>query len=56
MKEPRNWVLRVRRFGNPDCLDVVEAPLPNGGPGRGAGPRGQSRSTLLAGRQMILEI
>jgi len=31
--EPRNWVVRVRRFGEPDGLEVVDAPLPIAGPG-----------------------
>jgi NADPH:quinone reductase-like Zn-dependent oxidoreductase len=33
MMEPRNWVVRVRRFGEPDGLEVVDAPLPIAGPG-----------------------
>jgi len=33
MIEPRNRVVRVRRFGGPDELEVVDAPLPT--PGRG---------------------
>lgn len=32
MSEPRNRVVRVRRFGGPDGLEVVDAPLPT--PGR----------------------
>ena len=28
MIEPRNRVVRVRRFGGPDELEVVDAPLP----------------------------
>jgi NADPH:quinone reductase-like Zn-dependent oxidoreductase len=33
MREPRNRVVQVRRFGDPDGLDVVDAPLPTAGPG-----------------------
>src|SRR4051794_22357679 len=33
MSEPRNRVVQVRRFGDPDGLEVVDAPLPM--PGRG---------------------
>ena len=28
MREPRNRVVQVRRFGGPDGLEVVNAPLP----------------------------
>jgi hypothetical protein len=28
MSEPRNRVVQVRRFGNPDVIEVVDAPLP----------------------------
>src|SRR6266568_5806693 len=31
--QPRNWVVQVSRFGGPDGLEVVEAPLPTAGPG-----------------------
>ena len=31
--EPRNRVVRIRRFGGPDELEVVDAPLPTAGPG-----------------------
>src|SRR6266581_8632795 len=31
MAEPRNWVVQVRRFGGPDQLEVVDAPLPTAG-------------------------
>src|SRR5690348_16895377 len=30
---PRNRVVRVRRFGGPDGLEVVDAPMPMAGPG-----------------------
>lgn len=30
---PRNWVVQVSRFGEPDGLEVVEAPLPRAGHG-----------------------
>ena len=33
MGEPRNWVVQVRRFGGPDALEVVDAPLPTAGLG-----------------------
>jgi NADPH:quinone reductase-like Zn-dependent oxidoreductase len=33
MMERRNRVVRVRRFGDPDGLEVVDAPLPIAGPG-----------------------
>jgi NADPH:quinone reductase-like Zn-dependent oxidoreductase len=33
MRETRNRVVRVRRFGNPDGLEVIEAPLPTAAPG-----------------------
>ncbi|TMA70904.1 MAG: oxidoreductase, partial [Deltaproteobacteria bacterium] len=33
MREPRNQVVQVRRFGGPDGLDVVDAPLPTAGRG-----------------------
>ena len=31
MAEPRNRVVQVRRFGGPDGLEVVDAPLPTAG-------------------------
>src|SRR5215472_3414822 len=31
MREPRNRVVQVRRFGDPDGLAVVDAPLPTAG-------------------------
>jgi NADPH:quinone reductase-like Zn-dependent oxidoreductase len=33
MKQPRNRVVQVRRFGAPDALEVVDAPLPTAGCG-----------------------
>ena len=33
MAEPRNRVVQVRRFGGPDGLEVVDAPLPTAGQG-----------------------
>jgi NADPH:quinone reductase len=33
MSEPRNRVVQVRRFGGPDGLEVVDAPLPSAGLG-----------------------
>ena len=41
MIEPRNRVVRVRRFGGPDELEVVDAPLP-------AAARGEVRLRVLA--------
>ena len=41
MTEPRNWVVQVRRFGGPDGLEVVDAPLPTAG-------RGEVRVRVLA--------
>jgi NADPH2:quinone reductase len=31
--EPRNRVVQLRRFGGPEELEVVDAPLPTAGPG-----------------------
>src|SRR6516164_8899347 len=33
MNESRNQVVQVRRFGDPDELEVVDAPMPSVGPG-----------------------
>jgi NADPH:quinone reductase-like Zn-dependent oxidoreductase len=41
MKEPHNRVVQVRRFGGPDGLEVVDAPMPTAG-------RGQVRVRVLA--------
>ena len=41
MREPRNRVVQVRRFGGPDELEVVDAPLPTVG-------RGEVRIRVLA--------
>src|SRR5919108_6484018 len=41
MREPRNWVVQLRRFGDPDGLEVVDAPLPTAG-------RGEVRVRVLA--------
>ena len=41
MKEPRNRVVQVRRFGGPDGLEVIDAPLPTAG-------RGEVRVRVLA--------
>jgi hypothetical protein len=40
---PRNRVVQVRRFGGPDGLEVVDAPLPTAG-------RGELRIHVLASR------
>src|SRR5262244_1609412 len=41
MREPRNRVVQVRRFGGPDELEVIDAPLPTAG-------RGEVRVRVLA--------
>src|SRR5215470_1772860 len=41
MREARNRVVQVRRFGDPDGLDVADAPLPTAG-------RGEVRVRVLA--------
>ena len=41
IKEPRNRVVQVRRFGGPEELEVVDAPLPTAG-------RGEVRVRVLA--------
>lgn len=41
MREPRNRVVQVRRFGGPDGLEVVDAPLPTA-------DRGEVRVRVLA--------
>src|SRR5947207_15630995 len=41
MTAPRNKVVQVRRFGGPDGLEVVDAPLPTAG-------RGEVRVRMLA--------
>jgi NADPH:quinone reductase-like Zn-dependent oxidoreductase len=41
MSEPRNRVVQVRRFGGPDELQVVDAPMPSAG-------RGEVRVRVLA--------
>jgi NADPH:quinone reductase-like Zn-dependent oxidoreductase len=33
MGEPHNWVVQLRRFGGPDEIELVDAPLPTVGPG-----------------------
>src|SRR5215471_16573891 len=43
MREPRNRVVQVGRFGDPDGLEVVDAPLPTAG-------RGEVRVRVLASR------
>src|ERR1700751_5906646 len=41
MREPRNRVVQVSRFGGPDGLEVVDAPMPAAG-------RGEVRVRVLA--------
>jgi|SRR5215472_1394005 len=45
MREPRNRVVQVRGFGGPDELEVVDAPLPTAGRGRGVCPHLSYSST-----------
>src|SRR5262245_5364481 len=49
MEEPRNQVVQVRRFGGPDELEVVDAPLPTAA-------RGEVRVRVLAGSQEYTEV
>ena len=42
MREPRNRVVQVRRFGGPEGLEVVDAPLPTAGRGDAAGLHGDA--------------
>jgi NADPH:quinone reductase len=47
MREPRNQVVQVRRFGGPDELEMVDAPLPTAG-------RGEVRVRVLASMELTL--
>src|SRR5207247_10477356 len=49
MREPRNQVVQVRRFGGPDELQVVDAPLPTAG-------RGEVRVRVLASSLNYTEV
>src|SRR5512145_3015436 len=49
MSEPRNRVVQLRRFGNPDELEVVDAPLPTAG-------RGEVRARVLASSLNYTEV
>ena len=49
MVEPRNWVVRVRRFGGPDELEVVDVPLPTAG-------RGEVRVRVLASSVVYTDV
>jgi NADPH2:quinone reductase len=49
MSEPRNRVVQVRRFGGPDELEVVDAPLPVAG-------RGEVRVRVLASSLNYTEV
>src|SRR5262244_4234275 len=49
MMEPRNRVVRVSRFGDPDGLEVVEIPLPTVG-------RGEVRVRVLASSLNYTEV
>ena len=49
MMEPRNQVVRVSRFGGPDGLEVVDAPLPTAG-------RGEVRVRVLASSLNYTEV
>src|SRR6266508_1212367 len=48
-KEPRNRVVQVTRFGGPDGLEVVDAPLPTTG-------RGEVRVRVLASSLNYTEV
>src|SRR3954470_14461700 len=49
MREPRNRVVQVRRFGGPEELEVVDAPLPTAG-------RGEVRVRVLASSVNYTEV
>ena len=49
MAEPRNRVVQVRRFGGPDGLEVVDAPLPMAG-------RGEVRVRVLASSVVYTDV
>ena len=49
MTEPRNRVVQVRRFGGPEGLEVVDAPLPTAG-------RGEVRVRVLASSVQYTDI
>jgi NADPH:quinone reductase-like Zn-dependent oxidoreductase len=49
MMEPRNRVVRIRRFGGPDELEVVDAPLPTAG-------RGEVRVRVLASSVVYTDV
>jgi len=49
MSEPRNRVVQLRRFGGPDGLEVVDAPLPTAG-------RGEVRVRVLASSVNYTEV
>jgi NADPH:quinone reductase len=49
MSDPRNPVVQVRRFGGPDELEVVDAPLPTAG-------RGEVRVRVLASSLNYTEV
>jgi NADPH2:quinone reductase len=49
MSEPRNRVVQVRRFGGPDELEVVDAPLPTAG-------RGEVRVRVVASSVNYTEV
>ena len=49
MRESRNPVVQVRRFGGPDGLEVVDAPLPTAG-------RGEVRVRVLASSVQYIDV
>ena len=49
MREPRNWVVQLRRFGGPDELEVVDVPQPTAG-------RGEVRVRVLASSVEYTEV
>src|SRR5690348_18398781 len=49
MDEPRNRVVQVGRFGGPEGLEVVDAPLPTAG-------RGEVRVRVLASSMQFTDV
>src|SRR5215813_8340378 len=49
MTQPRNRVVQVRRFGGPEELEVVDAPLPTAG-------RGEVRVRVLASSVVYTDV
>jgi NADPH:quinone reductase-like Zn-dependent oxidoreductase len=49
MEKPRNRVVQVSRFGGPEGLEVVDAPLPTAG-------RGEVRGRVLASSVVYADV